>query len=136
MAPPTGSDPSVPAPSGSPRALVVGFDPFAVPGLDAEGVDAALQRGQERFTERGITADLCLVPPDDTIEARIVDALQRTTYDCVVIGGGIRKPEPCLELFESVVNLVRRHSPDAEIAFNSGPEDSVDAVLRRLDRTP
>jgi len=50
----------------------------------------------------------------------------------VVIGGGIRKHEPLLELFEKVVNLVRRHAPDAAIAFNSSPEDTADAALRWL----
>jgi hypothetical protein len=48
-------------------------------------------------------------------------------YDCVVIGGGIRKPEPMLERFEAVINLVRRHAPHAAIAFNTNGANSVDA---------
>jgi hypothetical protein len=31
-----------------------------------------------------------------------------------------------------VVNLVRRHAPAADIAFNTNPEDCVDAALRWL----
>jgi hypothetical protein len=58
--------------------------------------------------------------------------LSRQDYVCVVIGGGIRRPEPLLELFEKVVNLVRQHAPDAAIAFNNGPEDCADAALRWL----
>lgn len=50
----------------------------------------------------------------------------------MVIGGGIRKPEPLLEFFEKVVNLVRLHVPSAAIAFNSSPVDSADAALRWL----
>ena len=47
-------------------------------------------------------------------------------------GGGIRRPEPLLEFFEKVVNLVRQHAPDAAIAFNNSPEDCADAALRWL----
>ncbi len=64
--------------------------------------------------------------------AAIVEALTRSDYVCVVIGGGIRTHEPLLELFEQVVNRVRQHAPDAAIAFNSSPEDCADAALRWL----
>lgn len=112
--------------------LVIGVDPTALPDWDPEPVQAAIARGQARFTEFGIEADLCLVAVDDHPEAAIVAALTRREYACVVIGGGIRKYEPLLELFEKVVNLVRTHAPQAAIAFNSGPDDSVDAALRWL----
>jgi hypothetical protein len=49
-----------------------------------------------------------------------------------VVGGGIRKPEPTLELFEIVINLIRRHAPQAAIAFNINPTTSLDAQLRWL----
>jgi hypothetical protein len=52
------------------------------------------------------------------------------SWDCVVIGGGIRKPEPALELFEYVVNLVRQHAPTAVIAFNTSPADTIEAAIR------
>jgi hypothetical protein len=50
----------------------------------------------------------------------------------VVVGGGIRKPEPLLELFEQVINLIRVHAPQATIAFNTTGENSVEAVQRVL----
>src|SRR5215813_3750500 len=53
-------------------------------------------------------------------------------YACVVIGGGIRKPEPMLEFFETVINLVRRHAPSAAIAFNTNPETTLEAARRWL----
>lgn len=37
-----------------------------------------------------------------------------------------------LELFEKVINLIRRHAPDAAIAFNSSPDNSVEASMRWL----
>lgn len=114
------------------RVLVVGLDPVKIPGWDPEPVLAAVARGQDRFDELGIAADLCLVDVNEDPEGTIVEALTRADYECVVVGGGIRKHEPYLELFEKTVNLVRQHAPDAAIAFNSGPHDSADAALRWL----
>jgi hypothetical protein len=114
------------------RVLVIGLDPAKLHGWDPEPVQAAIARGQARFVDRGIEADWCLVALDDDPEGAIVAALTREDHVCVVIGGGIRTHEPLLELFEKVVNLVRQHAPDAAIAFNSTPEDCVDAAQRWL----
>lgn len=114
------------------RVLVIGLDPAKLTDWDPEPVLAAIARGEARFRELGIDADMCLVTPDEGAEATIVEALAHKDYACVVVGGGIRKYEPLLELFEKVVNLVRLHAPDAAIAFNSTPEDTPDAALRWL----
>jgi hypothetical protein len=50
----------------------------------------------------------------------------------VVIGGGIRKAEDRLELFERIVNLVHRHAPGAAIAFSGSPVDTFAAAARWL----
>src|SRR5215470_19576032 len=105
------------------RVLVIGLDPARIPGWDPEPVVAGIARGQARFGNYGIEADLCLVAPGENAEGVIVEALTRNDYACVVIGGGIRKHEPLLEFFEKVVNLVRQHAPGAAIAFNRSPED-------------
>ena len=112
--------------------LVIGLDPVRIPGWDPEPVVAGIKRGQARFDELGIEADMCLVAPDDDPERAIVAALTAKPYACVVVGGGIRKHEPLLGLFEQTVNLVRRHAPDAAIAFNNAPDDTADAALRWL----
>jgi len=114
------------------RVLVIGLDPARLVGWDPEPVQVALARGQARFAELGIEADMCLVAPDDDPEGAMTSALTRNNYACVVVGGGIRKHEPLLELFENTVNLVRRHAPNAAIAFNNTPEDTADAALRWL----
>ncbi|GAB3077405.1 hypothetical protein [Micromonospora schwarzwaldensis] len=112
--------------------LVIGLDPARIPGWDPAPVVAAIARGHARFAEHGIEAELCLVAPDPDAEREIAAALTRRAYACVVVGGGLRKHEPLLELFEQIVNLVHRHAPGAAIAFNSTPEDTLDAALRRL----
>ncbi|WP_280495231.1 hypothetical protein, partial [Nocardia farcinica] len=83
-----------------------------------------------RFHDYGIDADWCLVALDEHPEDTITAALTRTDYACVVIGGGIRGHEPLLLFFENVINLVRRHAPQAAIAFNTTPEDCADAARR------
>lgn len=112
--------------------LILGIDPNSVPGLDAKAVLEGLDYGLSRFAGSDLVADQCLVPLDETAKARIVRALRTRPYDCVVIGGGIRKPEPLLEFFEAVVNLVRRHAPAAAIAFNADGGTSFEAATRVL----
>ena len=118
------------------QVLVIGLDPARLEGWDPEPVLAAIARGEARFAELGIDADMCLVAPDDNPEAVIEEALRRKEYDCVVIGGGIRKHEPLLPLFERVVNLVHRLAPSATIAFNSKADDTAEAAQRWLPEMP
>lgn len=113
-----------------PSVLVLGIDPAAVPGIDAAGIRAALDAELKRFGEYGLEAAMTLVGFDESTGAALVAALEDRPWDVVVIGGGIRKPEPLLEFFEQVVNLVREYSPQAAIAFNTGGGDSVEAALR------
>lgn len=112
--------------------LVVGFDPYRVPVPDPDAISAALDRGQARFAEFDLATDTCLIGLDDDVPAVVTAALAGRPWDCVVVGGGLRKPPEALELFELVVNLVHRHAPQATIAFNTSAEDSADAAVRSL----
>lgn len=114
------------------NVLLIGFDPHAVPGVDATLVDTAIAIGQQRFEAQGIAAELCLVKPDATAEPQIVAHLTARPWACIVIGGGLRKPDEAVELLERVIHLVRQHAPGAAIAFNTNPTNSVEAALRWL----
>jgi len=87
-----------------------------------------------RFAEHGLGVETCLFGLDgsDDVEAVVAAALRARPWGCVVIGGGVRN-EDRLELFEQVLNLVRRYAPDAAIAFNSTPADTFDAAARWVD---
>jgi hypothetical protein len=87
-----------------------------------------------RFAEHGLGVETCLFGLDgsDDMEAVVGAALRARPWECVVIGGGVRN-EDRLELFEQVLNLVRRYAPDAAIAFNSTPADTFDAAARWVD---
>ena len=119
------------------HVLVIGLDPYRVPGpWDPKPVAEAIKVGMTALVDRGFHAEACLVGLDgsDNIEARVTAALQARSWDCVVVGGGIRHPEEQLELFESIINLIRQHAPRAAIAFNHMPHDLADAVARSLRR--
>jgi hypothetical protein len=113
-------------------ALVLGIDPRTVPGMDGDALRAGLDRELARFAEHGIDAAMTLIALDESAESTMVAALAEREWDVVVVGGGLRKPEPLLTFFEHVVNLIRRHAPRAAIAFNSSGGDSVEAAERWL----
>ncbi|MFI0978191.1 hypothetical protein ACH4SP_14480 [Streptomyces sp. NPDC021093] len=117
----------------APRVLVIGFDPYRVPGpWDPQPVADAMEVGLARFAEHGVGVETCLFGLDgsDDVAAVVAAALAARPWECVVVGGGVRKPEDQLELFEQVINLIRRHAPDAAIAFNTNPTDTFDAAAR------
>jgi hypothetical protein len=131
----TSTGPSYRAGVPRPRVLVIGLDPYRVPGSwDPKPVADAIALGMTSLADRGFEPESCLVGLDgsDDVEEKISVALQHQSLDCVLVGGGIRKRKDLLELFESVVNLVVRHAPRAAIAFNSTPDDIADAVSRRM----
>ncbi|MFI7414027.1 hypothetical protein ACIBU0_35790 [Streptomyces sp. NPDC049627] len=115
-----------------PSVLILGFDPHTVPGMDGDAMRAVLDKELARFGERAIDASMGLITPDESAESTVVTKLSERDWDVIVIGGGIRKPEPALTFFEQVVNLVREHAPGAAIAFNTSVGDSVEAAKRWL----
>jgi hypothetical protein len=108
-------------------------DPAIPPGFSAEKIHAGIALGMSKMAERGWQADLCLIPPDKTAGLVLEQQLATTTYDCVVIGGGIRLPPKSLSLLEKVVNTVHKAAPNASIAFNTRPEDTAEAAARWLN---
>ncbi len=74
--------------------------------------------------------DICNIAPDDDGIATLEKQLASTTYDCVVVGGGLRLPPKGLLMFEKVVNSIHKTAPGAAIAFNTRPEDTAEAADR------
>jgi hypothetical protein len=107
-------------------------DPALPPGFNAEKINAGIAIAAAKVTERGWKADLCMIAPDETAAPMLEKQLASATYDCVVIGGGLRLPPKSLELFEKVINAVHKAAPNAAIAFNTRPEDTAEAAARWL----
>ena len=107
-------------------------DPALPPGFNAEKIHAGIALGMQQMADRGWHADLCLIRPDETAGTDVARQLAAATYDCVVIGGGVRIPPKSLHLLEVVLNAVHKGAPNAAIAFNTTPQDTGDAAARWL----
>ena len=122
------------------RVALVGYDPETVdfsdpalpPGMNAEKIRAGIEVARQKFAEHGWEADVVLIRPDETAGPTVESRLASKSYDCVVIGAGIRLPPQRVEVFEAVINAVHRAAPRAPIAFNTRPEDSAQAAARWL----
>ena len=122
------------------RVLLVGYDPETVdfsdpalpPGMTAEKIHAGIAVAVKQFAERGWEADLSYIRPDETAGPTVERQLASASYDCVVIGGGVRLPARRLAIFEAVINAVHKAAPGAAIVFNTRPDDSADAAARWL----
>src|SRR5215472_13785912 len=122
------------------RILLVGYDPEAVDysdpalpsGMNADKIRAGIAVALKQFAERGWHADVAFIRPDETAGPTVERQLASTSYDCVVIGAGVRLPPQRLAIFGAVINAVHRAAPGAVIAFNTRPEDSAEAAARWL----
>jgi len=121
-----------------PRILFVGqkpetvdfSDPALPPGFNAEKINAGIGAAVALIEQRGWQGDTCMIAPDETAGPMLERQLASASYDCVVIGGGLRLPPKGLVLFEQVINAIHKAAPGAAIAFNTHPEDTADAAAR------
>jgi len=107
-------------------------DPAIPPGFNAEKIHAGIAIAMSTMAERRWQADACMIAPDEAGRLVLEKQLTSTSYDCVVIGGGIRLPPKSLLLFEAVINTVHKAAPKASIAFNTRPEETAEAAARWL----
>jgi len=122
------------------RVLLLGYDPETVdfsdpalpPGMTVEKVRAGIAVALKQFAERGWESEVGFIRPDETAGPTVERQLASKSYDCVVIGAGVRLPPLGLPLFEAVINAVHKAAPGAAIAFNTRPEDSAEAAARCL----
>jgi hypothetical protein len=125
------------------QVLFLGYDPATVdfsdpalpPGVTAEKIHAGIAVARKQFAERGWEADRCLIRPDETAIPTLERQLALKSYDCIVIGAGLRLPPRSLVLFEAVINAVHKAAPGTAIAFNTTPLDSADAAGRWLSKS-
>ena len=102
-----------------------------VPGLTAAKVRAAVEADSAKLETLGYSVKSLYVDDGKTAEAVLTDALITSTYDCIMIGAGLRIVPPYFLLFEKLINIVHRHAPaSTKICFNSNPADTAEAVKR------
>ncbi|WP_148700861.1 hypothetical protein [Candidatus Nitrososphaera evergladensis] len=116
---------------------MIGIDPKLVDfsksttGWDAKKVQAAGQDADKRLKELGYEVQGCLVDLGETAESVVSNTLSRQTFDCILIGAGIRALPQHTHMFEKIINIIHQKAPpSAKICFNTNPSDTVEAVLR------
>ena len=117
------------------QVLLVGWHPDVVdyskwPGLTPEKLRAGLEGDRDKLNALSYSAELGLITSAETAVDSVKGLLSKQSYDCVLIGAGVRTVDDYVLLFEALINVVHQHAPTAKICFNTGPFDSVDAVRR------
>ncbi|MCK1716350.1 hypothetical protein [Bradyrhizobium sp. 141] len=120
------------------RILAIGIEPgsadySAFPQLTPDLVRNYIEAQLLRLRDLGFEVTSCLIDLDVTAEAGVAAALRDESFDCIVIGAGLREPKERLVLFEKVLNLAHRLAPGAAICFNTTPADTAEAVLRWVE---
>lgn len=115
--------------------IMIGLHPASVdyekwPDLSPAILKQAFDETVEKLTEAGYHAEWCLTDTGENAEEQVADAIRAKKPDIVLIGAGLRTDPDHLTLFVTILNLVRQHAPDAALAFNTSPHDSVEAVKR------
>lgn len=122
------------------QVLIVGLQPqlidfsgpdfAAFPGMNADKVMAGLNASAANLAELGYGVGFCLTDFGDTAEDVLRSELETTTYDCIMVGAGVRAFATHFLLFEKMINIIHKHAPSARICFNTNPGDTAEAVKR------
>ena len=120
------------------RVLIVGLEPslidFSDPayarGRNAAAVRAGLEVDEAQLKALGYHAELCLIDFGKTAEKVLRQRLGQTSFDCILIGAGVRLAPQNTRLFEKLVNIARTEAPQAKLCFNTEPTDTAEAIRR------
>ncbi|MCU1282153.1 MAG: hypothetical protein JWM53_5699, partial [bacterium] len=98
--------------------------------LDEPTLRAGLDKDVHKLRDLGYQADWLLIDRGETAQAVVAAKLQSDTFDCILIGAGIRTVPPLFLLFEKLLNVVHEKAPRAKICFNTQPDDTAQSVQR------
>ena len=120
--------------------LIIGLDPLlidfsspefaAFPGLNAEKVIEGITAAEVGLEALGYDAEHCLIDFGETAEVVVAAKLQKSQFECILIGAGVRALASNFLLFEKLINVVHVHAPNSKICFNTNPSDTLDALQR------
>ena len=118
------------------KVLLIGLDPKVVDyaslpmKLDEPTLRKGLDDDEQRLRDLGYDARWLLIDRGETAAAVVAAELQAKTFDCILVGAGIRTIPPLFALFEKLVNVIHENAPTAKLAFNTRPDDTAESVQR------
>jgi len=101
-----------------------------MPAWDAAKIMAAVKGDEARLRGLGYDVELCLIDLGETAETVVLDRLTQKQFNCILIGAGLRTIPKYFILFETLINVVHEHAPQARLCFNTNPGDTAEAVQR------
>jgi len=119
----------------SKKVLLIGLKSDAVdfkkwPQLTKEKLEAAFLQVVSELKENGYDAKWCLTDSGETAIEQVHEALKTEQPDIVLVGAGVRTDPDHFLLFEQLINVIHSQAPNAKIAFNSLPYDTLESVQR------
>ena len=117
------------------KVVCIGWHPDVIdfskiPHLTAEKLIAQLEKDRQQLNDLGYEAEILFINSPQTAYDTVANAMKQTPYDGVLIGAGVRLPEPHFLVFEKLVNAVHEYAPQAKICFNTNPMDTAESIQR------
>ena len=117
------------------KVLLVGMHPDSVnymahPGLTPEKLVAGLNTEIDSLNNLGYAASMHFIDGSKGSVTNLKTLLNQNSYDCVMIGAGVRTVDQHFLLFEELINVVHHNAANSKICFNTNPTDSAAAVRR------
>src|SRR5258708_3943183 len=103
------------------KVLLIGLDPKVVDydslptPLDEPTLRAALEADERQLRALGYDASWLLIDRGETAASVVSARLAAETFDCILVGAGIRTIAPLFPLFEQLVNAIHVGAPGAKI---------------------
>lgn len=106
--------------------------PGFLPGMTAEKVETGINADLEKLNATGYDAKKFWIDNGDTDQNKLVNELNTTKFDGIVIGAGIRIPPSNFILLEKILNAVHENATNSKIIFNTSPIDTFESIKRWL----
>ena len=120
------------------KVEMIGFKSSAVdfekwPELIVDKLEAKFETIEKELSKVGCDPLWCLIDSSENDLGAVRGVLERGKPDLVMVGAGVRMDPDQFLLFKKVVNAIHEEVPQARIAFNRNPFDTVLAVERWLN---
>lgn len=117
------------------KILLVGLQSSSVdfekwPQLSVEKLEKGFSDIIEALTQQGFSATWCHTDTGENAENKLSESIKSFGPDLVMVGAGIRTDPDLFLLFEKVINVIHKRAPQASIAFNTNPFDTIEAINR------